>query len=101
MLSVIYRNVTRLHIPVLYCSLNVMCSHGHSEGQLHYLCSQHFLIISSSSYSPYLVKGSRLFTASGAQYYHLFNISLCGQTAAVCTNNVSYQVEGQTSQVSC
>ncbi|XP_033608891.1 UPF0577 protein KIAA1324-like homolog [Cryptotermes secundus] len=49
--------------------------------------------------NPYLVKGSRLFTASGAQYYHLFNISLCGQTAALCSNNVSYQIEGQTSQV--
>jgi hypothetical protein len=53
-----------------------------------------------SCYRPYLVKGNRLFTASGAQYYHLFNISLCGQTAALCTNNVSYQIEGQTSQVS-
>ncbi|XP_071449238.1 endosome/lysosome-associated apoptosis and autophagy regulator family member 2-like [Hetaerina americana] len=49
--------------------------------------------------SPYLVKGSRLFTASGAQYFHLFNVSLCGLSAAQCSNNVSYQAEGQISQV--
>lgn len=50
-------------------------------------------------YSPFQVKGSHLFTASGAQYYYLFNISLCSQTA-VCSNNVSYQQEGQATQVS-
>ncbi|CAG2067079.1 unnamed protein product, partial [Timema podura] len=49
--------------------------------------------------NPHLVKGSQLFTASGAQYYHLFNISLCGETAAVCSNNFSYQAEGDSAQV--
>ncbi|XP_049781740.1 endosome/lysosome-associated apoptosis and autophagy regulator family member 2-like [Schistocerca cancellata] len=49
--------------------------------------------------NTYLVKGSRLFTASGAQYYHLFNISLCGHTKAQCSNNVSYQTEGQAAHV--
>lgn len=46
-----------------------------------------------------VVKGSRLFTASGAVYYHLFNISICGWPAATCSNNVSYQLQGQASQV--
>ncbi|XP_059468673.1 endosome/lysosome-associated apoptosis and autophagy regulator family member 2-like isoform X2 [Neocloeon triangulifer] len=46
-----------------------------------------------------LIRGSRLFTASGAQYYHVFNISLCGKIQAQCSNNVSYQMDGQTSQI--
>lgn len=34
--------------------------------------------------------GSRLFTASGAQYYHLFNMSLCGTSApAECSNTIT------------
>ncbi|GFY63450.1 UPF0577 protein KIAA1324-like [Trichonephila inaurata madagascariensis] len=39
------------------------------------------------------VKGSPLFTASGTQYFHVFNISLCGQNGkptSVCRNNVTY-----------
>jgi hypothetical protein len=51
-------------------------------------------------YSTYSIRGSHLFTASGAQYFHLFNISLCGKAPAQCFNNVSYQMDGQTSQVS-
>ncbi|XP_068081917.1 endosome/lysosome-associated apoptosis and autophagy regulator family member 2 isoform X2 [Anabrus simplex] len=43
---------------------------------------------------PYLVKGNRLFTASGAQYYHLFNISLCGTSL-----NNSYDMEGQSQEI--
>ena len=39
------------------------------------------------------VRGSPLFTASGTQYFHVFNISLCGQGGkpiAECKNNVTY-----------
>lgn len=39
------------------------------------------------------VKGSTLFTAKGTQYYHIFNISLCGKNGeamAACKNNVTY-----------
>ncbi|XP_076341367.1 endosome/lysosome-associated apoptosis and autophagy regulator family member 2-like isoform X1 [Tachypleus tridentatus] len=39
------------------------------------------------------LRGSQLFTASGTQYFHVFNISLCGRDGkpmAVCRNNVSY-----------
>jgi len=53
-----------------------------------------------SFFSTYSIRGSHLFTASGAQYFHLFNISLCGKAPAQCFNNVSYQMDGQTSQVS-
>lgn len=42
------------------------------------------------------VHGSRLFTASGAQYYHLFNMSLCGTSEpAECTNTVSSAAVGE------
>ncbi|XP_042895596.1 endosome/lysosome-associated apoptosis and autophagy regulator family member 2 isoform X1 [Parasteatoda tepidariorum] len=39
------------------------------------------------------VRGSPLFTASGTQYFHVFNISLCGSSGkpvAMCKNNVTY-----------
>ncbi|XP_076357562.1 endosome/lysosome-associated apoptosis and autophagy regulator family member 2-like isoform X1 [Tachypleus tridentatus] len=39
------------------------------------------------------IRGTPLFTASGTQYFHVFNISLCGHDGkpkAVCKNNVSY-----------
>ncbi|ELU11199.1 hypothetical protein CAPTEDRAFT_83886, partial [Capitella teleta] len=40
-----------------------------------------------------LAEGSRLFTGSGVQYYHLFNISLCGgaetQSLASCQPNIT------------
>ena len=40
--------------------------------------------------------GSRLFTASGAQYYHLFNMSLCGTSEpAECSNTVSSTSVGE------
>lgn len=36
------------------------------------------------------VHGTRLFTASGAQYYHLFNMSLCGTSEpAQCSNTIT------------
>ncbi|XP_034231300.1 UPF0577 protein KIAA1324-like homolog [Thrips palmi] len=39
---------------------------------------------------PVAVHGSRLFTASGAQYYHLFNMSLCGTSEpAECSNTIT------------
>ncbi|XP_033745153.1 UPF0577 protein KIAA1324-like homolog isoform X1 [Pecten maximus] len=40
---------------------------------------------------PKIIQGSPLFTGTGTQYFHAFNISLCGSedTLAVCRNNVS------------
>ncbi|CAG2113141.1 unnamed protein product, partial [Medioppia subpectinata] len=40
---------------------------------------------------PFLHRGGRLFMASGAQYYHLFNITLCGRPnfRANCVNNIT------------
>ncbi|CAB3379879.1 Hypothetical predicted protein [Cloeon dipterum] len=55
--------------------------------------------LSALAHETFLVRGSRLFTASGAQYFHVFNISLCGNTQAQCSNNISYQVDGTSSQV--
>ncbi|ODM99963.1 hypothetical protein Ocin01_06725 [Orchesella cincta] len=37
------------------------------------------------------VRGSSLFTASGTQYYHVFNISFCAESNAHCYKNVSLQ----------
>ncbi|OXA45682.1 hypothetical protein Fcan01_19695 [Folsomia candida] len=39
----------------------------------------------------YTVRGSSLFTASGTQYFHVFNISLCSDSYATCEKNVSAQ----------
>ena len=47
------------------------------------------LSIVSVFFSPSAISGTRLFTASGTQYYHLFNISLCGEVAASCSDNIS------------
>ncbi|KAH7948001.1 hypothetical protein HPB52_017604 [Rhipicephalus sanguineus] len=44
------------------------------------------------------VRGRKLFTASGTQYYHVFNISLCGnegKPVAVCGNNVTYHMQDE------
>lgn len=44
------------------------------------------------------LRGRKLFTASGTQYYHAFNISLCGndgKPAAMCTNNVTYHMQDE------
>jgi len=30
-----------------------------------------------------------LFTASGMQYFHVFNISLCGMEPVKCANNIT------------
>ena len=40
---------------------------------------------------PLIYRGGLLFTAGGTKYYHLFNITLCGEHdfKAVCTNNIS------------
>ncbi|XP_043246470.1 endosome/lysosome-associated apoptosis and autophagy regulator family member 2-like isoform X2 [Amphibalanus amphitrite] len=43
---------------------------------------------------PFPIEGSTLFTASGTQYFHLFNMSLCGGAQATCKNNVSYHDDG-------
>ena len=32
-----------------------------------------------------------LFTASGMQYFHVFNISLCGMEPVRCANNITFQ----------
>ncbi|CAG0879037.1 unnamed protein product [Darwinula stevensoni] len=40
---------------------------------------------------PAQVQGAKLFTASGSEYYNVFNISLCGTPLAECTNNVSWR----------
>lgn len=38
---------------------------------------------------PLLLKGGSLFTAGGTQYFHLFNISLCGVHEVSCINNIT------------
>ena len=43
---------------------------------------------------PLAIEGSTLFTASGTQYFHVFNMSLCGGARATCHNNVSYHEDG-------
>jgi len=45
------------------------------------------------------VRGSRLFTASGMQYFHVFNISLCGKEPVNCANNITFQTEGEPKSV--
>ena len=36
-----------------------------------------------------MVRGSSLFTASGTQYYHVYNVSFCANGNARCDKNVS------------
>ncbi|XP_042213922.1 endosome/lysosome-associated apoptosis and autophagy regulator family member 2-like isoform X1 [Homarus americanus] len=43
--------------------------------------------------------GSTLFTSSGTKFFHMFNISLCGNTSVTCANNVSYSIEGESTSV--
>ena len=38
-----------------------------------------------------MIRGNSLFTASGTQYYHVFNISFCMEQNAECYKNVSIQ----------
>ncbi|XP_046636514.1 endosome/lysosome-associated apoptosis and autophagy regulator family member 2-like isoform X2 [Daphnia pulicaria] len=45
------------------------------------------------------VRGSLLFTASGMQYFHVFNISLCGREPVNCANNITFQAEGEPKSV--
>ena len=45
------------------------------------------------------VRGSMLFTASGMQYFHVFNISLCGKEPVNCANNISFALEGEPKSV--
>lgn len=45
------------------------------------------------------VRGSLLFTASGMQYFHVFNISLCGKVPVNCANNITFQSEGEPKSV--
>ena len=45
------------------------------------------------------VRGSMLFTASGMQYFHVFNVSLCGQQPVNCANNITFQAEGEPKSV--
>lgn len=45
--------------------------------------------------------GSTLFTSSGTKFFHMFNISLCGNTSVTCANNVSFSMEGEATTVSC
>ena len=49
--------------------------------------------------SPRMMKGSTLFTSSGTKYYHMFNLSLCGDVTVSCTNNVSFSLEGESNTV--
>ena len=51
-------------------------------------------------FSARAVVGSTLFTSSGTKYFHLFNLSLCGDETVTCNNNVSYILEGESSSVS-
>ncbi|KAK3864258.1 hypothetical protein Pcinc_028364 [Petrolisthes cinctipes] len=43
--------------------------------------------------------GSTLFTSSGTKFFHMFNISLCGNTSVTCANNVSFNMEGEATTV--
>jgi hypothetical protein len=45
------------------------------------------------------VRGSLLFTTSGMQYFHVFNISLCGREPVNCANNITFQAEGEPKSV--
>ncbi|KAB7497174.1 hypothetical protein Anas_02860 [Armadillidium nasatum] len=49
--------------------------------------------------NPRIVIGSTLFTSSGTKYFHMFNISLCGDAVVSCANNVSYNLEGEITSV--
>lgn len=46
-----------------------------------------------------VMMGNTLFTSSGAKFFHMFNISLCGNTSVSCANNVSYNMEGEVTTV--
>jgi hypothetical protein len=52
----------------------------------------------SSLAGSHMVEGSRLFTASGTQYFHQFNFTLCGNhdDRVACINNVSNGPGGPT-----
>ena len=36
-----------------------------------------------------------LFTASGIEYFHIFNISLCGKEPVTCVNNITFQPDAE------
>ncbi|RWS14814.1 UPF0577 protein KIAA1324-like protein [Dinothrombium tinctorium] len=50
---------------------------------------------------PLFMKGSSLFTSGGTQYYHYFNITLCGLQKSVCSSNISSPLllNGQSDEV--
>ncbi|RWS29448.1 UPF0577 protein KIAA1324-like protein, partial [Leptotrombidium deliense] len=41
---------------------------------------------------PLFMKGSHLFTSGGTQYFHFFNITLCGLHGSSCVTNISSPV---------
>ncbi|XP_050739422.1 endosome/lysosome-associated apoptosis and autophagy regulator family member 2-like isoform X2 [Eriocheir sinensis] len=45
--------------------------------------------------SPRSLTAGTLFTSSGTKFYHVFNISLCGNTTVNCSNNISYSLDGE------
>ncbi|CAG0913583.1 unnamed protein product [Notodromas monacha] len=45
------------------------------------------------SNKPSLATEAKLFTVAGNWYFHLFNVSLCGEPLAVCRNNVSLDAD--------
>jgi hypothetical protein len=49
---------------------------------------------------PLIYKGGHLFTAGGTQYFHLFNITLCGklESGSICVNNISSFGSSDTSE---
>ncbi|KAK7063026.1 hypothetical protein SK128_018005 [Halocaridina rubra] len=49
--------------------------------------------------NPRAIMGSTLFTSSGTKFFHMFNISLCGNTTVTCSNNVTYNMEGEVTTV--
>lgn len=75
--------------PGLYSDDGQNCQ---TNCQLHFSDDQHYDLTSLPQYIE--VRGSHLFTFSGTQYFHLFNISLCGRSLAVCRNNVTYHSIG-------
>lgn len=45
--------------------------------------------------SPRSLTAGTLFTSSGTKFYHVFNISICGNTTVNCSNNISYSLDGE------
>ena len=56
-----------------------------------FLCTVYMLMCAMFFLRPHNVAGAPSFTTRGFKYYHLFNLSLCGDKyeEAVCSSNIS------------